>query len=45
MRKICETYAQTPRLHKEGTHVISIDEKTGIQAIERIHPTLPMLPG
>lgn len=26
-------------------HVISIDEKTGIQALERLHPTRPMAPG
>ena len=45
VRRICETYAQTPRLHEQGTHVISTDEKTGIQAIERIHPTKPTRPG
>ncbi len=32
-------------LHEEGIHVISVDEKTGIQALERKHPTLPMKPG
>jgi hypothetical protein len=32
-------------LHKEGVHVLSTDEKTGIQAIERDAPTLPMKPG
>lgn len=26
-------------------HLISTDEKTGIQALERKHPTLPMKPG
>lgn len=25
--------------------VLSVDEKTGIQALERLHPTLPMKPG
>ena len=29
----------------EGGHVISTDEKTGIQALERAAPTLPMKPG
>ncbi|HHH31491.1 MAG TPA: transposase [Polyangiaceae bacterium] len=29
----------------EGGHVISTDEKTGIQALERIHPTKPTRPG
>lgn len=45
MRRICETYAEAPRLHDEGGHVISTDEKTGIQALERLHPTLPARPG
>ena len=45
MRRICETYADAPRLHDEGAHVISTDEKTGIQALERLHPTLPTRPG
>ena len=45
MRRICETYAQAPRLDDEGGHVISTDEKTGIQALERLHPTLPTRPG
>ncbi len=25
--------------------MVSVDEKTGIQALERIHPTRPMVPG
>jgi len=45
VRKICETYAAAPRLAQEGTHVISTDEKTGIQALERLHPTKPTRPG
>lgn len=32
-------------MHEAGVHVISTDEKTGIQAIEPIHPTLPTMPG
>jgi transposase len=32
-------------LHEQGVHVISTDEKTGIQALERLHPTRPMEPG
>ena len=28
-----------------GTHVSSTDEMTGIQALERLHPCLPMQPG
>ena len=45
VRQICETYAEAPRLHGEGAHVISTDEKTSIQALERIHPTKPTRPG
>ena len=42
---ICTVYKQAPSLHKRGTHVLSTDEKTGIQAKQRAHPTLPMKPG
>lgn len=42
---MCQTYADAPRLAAEGGHVISTDEKTGIQALERIHPTKPSRPG
>lgn len=44
MKTLCELYQDAPRLHSEGVHVISTDEKTGIQALERKHPTQPMLP-
>jgi transposase len=36
---ICETYRNAPELHKQGAHVVCTDEKTGMQANERIHPT------
>ena len=45
VRRVCETYAEAPRLHEAGGHTVSTDEKTGIQALERIHPTLPTRPG
>jgi transposase len=32
-------------LQEEGTHTVSVDEMTGIQALERIAPTKPMKPG
>ena len=41
MRAICKIYHQAEELHAQGIHVISMDEKTGIQALERIHPTHP----
>ncbi len=47
VRRVCEHYAQALSLHhEEGIHLVSTDEKTGIQALERLHPTLlPMRPG
>lgn len=42
---VCEVYAQASALEAAGTHVVSSDEKTGIQALERAAPTLPMRPG
>ena len=32
-------------MQARGEHLLSTDEKTGIQALERKHPTLPMKPG
>jgi len=42
---VCELYAQAPALHAAGVHVLSTDEKTAIQALERAHPTRPTRPG
>jgi transposase len=43
---VCTTYLEAPRLHEEEhTHTICTDEMTGIQALERIAPTLPMQAG
>jgi hypothetical protein len=42
---VCEVYQAAPTLHEQGTHVMSCDEMTGGQALERLHPSLPMLPG
>jgi transposase len=42
---VCTLYHQAPALHVQGVHVVSTDEKTGIQALERAHPTRPMVPG
>jgi DDE superfamily endonuclease len=42
---VCEVYETTPALVAQGVHVMSTDEMTGIQALERLHPSLPMLPG
>lgn len=45
VRNVCKTYAQAQAVHEDGGHVISTDEKTSIQALERLHPTLPTRPG
>lgn len=45
MQAICDTYQQAAQLEAHNTHVVSNDEKTGIQALERKHPTLPPRPG
>ncbi len=42
---VCEVYEATPTLAAAGTHVMSTDEMTGIQALERLHPSLPIQPG
>lgn len=45
VESLCTTYHQAQQLHEQGTHVISTDEKTSIQALERIHPSKPPRPG
>ena len=38
-------YAYAPLLHALGGHIVSTDEMTGIQALERKAPTKPLRPG
>ncbi len=45
VRTVCSLYLQARILHVAGVHLMSTDEKTGIQALERKAPTLPMRPG
>ncbi len=45
VKKVCDLYEKAPELYEEGVHVVSSDEKTGIQALERIAETKPMRPG
>lgn len=45
VKPICDIYHQAQSLHEQGVHVVSCDEKTGIQAVEREAPTKPMKPG
>jgi len=39
VQTICQLYEQAPDLLAQGVHVISSDEMTGIQALERAYPT------
>ena len=40
-----QLYQQAPELTRQGQRLESTDEMTGVQALERKHPTLPLLPG
>ena len=42
---VCALYEAAPALHEQGVHVMSSDEKTGIQALERKYPDKPLQPG
>jgi len=42
---ICQTYRQATERYYRGLHTVCLDEKTGIQALERARPTQPMRPG
>jgi hypothetical protein len=45
VKQVCDLYQAAPAMHEAGVHVMSSDEKTGIQALERKHPDKPMQPG
>lgn len=42
---MCEVYALATERHEQGERTVSTDELTGVQALERKHPGLPMAPG
>ena len=44
-REICQLYVQAPQFHEEGRLVLSCDEKTGMQILERKYPTQRVEPG
>ena len=44
-RQISDLYAQAATLHAHGVHLLCSDEKTGIQALERVSPSLLAIPG
>jgi transposase len=45
VKVVCDLYAKAEELYQQGIHLVSTDEKTGIQALERKHPTKPVRPG
>ena len=42
---MCEVYQQAADRYDHGERTVSTDELTGVQALERKHPGLPMAPG
>lgn len=45
VERINDLYRQAQELAEQGERVVSNDEMTGVQALERKHPDLPMKPG
>ena len=45
VQDVCGVYREAPLLAVRGERVVSTDELTGVQALERKHPDLPMLAG
>jgi len=42
---VCSLYRDAPALATRGERAVSTDELTGVQALERKHPGLPLAPG
>lgn len=45
MNKICDVYHNAQEAQKVGVNTVCIDEMTGIQALEHLHPDKPTAPG
>ena len=45
MDDVCGLYRRAPALAEQGERVLSTDELTGVQALERKAPNLPLAPG
>lgn len=45
VQDICTLYREAPSLADQGERVVSTDELTGVQALERKHSGLPLAPG
>jgi hypothetical protein len=44
-RAVCRLYVQAPTLAEQGHLVLCTDEKSGMQVLQRLHPTQPARPG
>ncbi len=42
---VCTLYRDAPALAERGERSVRTDELTGVQALERKHPGLPLAPG
>ena len=42
---VCTLYREAPARAQAGERCVSTDELTGVQALERKHPGLPLAPG
>jgi hypothetical protein len=42
---VCDHYHQAAERFAQGVHLVCVDEKTGMQALQRTAPTKPMRPG
>jgi len=45
VRQLCALYRQAAQLHARGIHVVCVDEKTGIQALQHLKPAKGVKPG
>ena len=45
VNEICIVYHEAETVHENGGHTISVDEMTGIQALEHKYPDKPVIPG
>jgi hypothetical protein len=43
--KVCAVYVAAPDAAEQGVSTVLIDEMSGVQALERAAPSLPMKPG
>jgi transposase len=44
VKTVCDTYLAAPQQERtQGTHTVSVDEMTGVQALERIAPSKAMI--